>query len=143
MNWYLILTSLNHLSIFLLVIFSLLGVTLLIYFVIYTLFFEEPPEIFDRFARKFFTGLLRLIIIFFDTDERTSIYTSEMYRKEPWFGSFDYWYHEQQQELKLGSSPPAYKDPDVDSLLSVTTISDVYKDRRLSVDLSEKCYLKF
>lgn len=79
----------------------------------------------------------------FDTDERTSIYTSELFRKEPWFGSFDYWYHEQQQELKLGSSPPEYKDPDIDSLLSVTTISDMYKDRRLSVDLSEKCYMKF
>lgn len=34
------------------------------------------------------------------------------------------------------------KNPDSDSLLTMTTASDVYMDERLSVDLNEKIYLR-
>ena len=34
------------------------------------------------------------------------------------------------------------KDPDNDSLFTVTTSSDVYQDRGLDVDLNEKFYMK-
>ena len=34
------------------------------------------------------------------------------------------------------------KDPDNDSLFTVTTSSDVYQDRGLDVDLNEKFYLR-
>ena len=55
------------------------------------------------------------------------------------------WFHSHDLPLRYGMSKSldvVQKDPDNDSLFTVTTCSDVYQDRGLGVDLNEKFYMK-
>lgn len=71
------------------------------------------------------------------TDQDSISVVSEHY--SDWFRSPDYVIRTYGMSKSMDA---VIKDPDNDSLFTVTTSSDVYQDRGLDVDLNERFYMK-
>ncbi|KAI1292135.1 hypothetical protein HDE_07229 [Halotydeus destructor] len=65
------------------------------------------------------------------SDSESAPVVSKKFENAHWFGSIEGF-----------RSSSARDEPDNQSILTVTTISDVYKDYRLSVDLNERVFYK-
>ena len=119
-DWTVWLTNLNYLSLLLLFILAIVILIVMTQVCVFTLTNNECP-LRDHYDQE----RLR------EYDARRvatlSVISDSPY--SPWFDVLDY-------------SSNTNKDADSDSLLTMTTASDVYMDRRLSVDLNEKIYLK-
>lgn len=161
MDLSLFLTNLNYLSILLMIIFALTMLSLLIHLIAYVLRHRSCPRL-DQFHPERFRGQLSpfdvLVIVliadfhlYSDTDSISTV--SESYGawlRKPVATSVPTVHC-----LSHGPPPPdllrygmsksmdvVLKDPDNDSLFTVSSTSDVYQDRGLGVDLNEKFYMK-